>query len=217
MNRFLAQGWGVGDRYKSSGIIASRCCLPSSLWPCVFQRLASSSELNQGVSPRAGAGPSGFKQLRLRWLLISPHLLATGAVLCGRGSGCARGLWLSGFCQPSNSGPVRTAKCCRTGDTIRNWQRWLHCARQAALPDPCRRRLPPLRPASPQPALPRDACAVNTVLLGIWASLQRASLLAVVLVIIYWLLMPNNVSIWLAQSTCCSCNVWRWVFMHFVS
>lgn len=142
---------------------------------CVFQHPAS-SEQNPGVSLKSGAGPSGFKQLNPPWLLISPHLLVAGVVLCGRGRRLARELWLglSRFCQPLSWGFVRNAECRGTGAAIRNWQRWLHCARQAALPDPRRRRLPPLRPASPRLAPPRDACAVNTVFFGIQAFLQES-------------------------------------------
>lgn len=123
-NGFLTQGRRAGDRYKSGGIIASRCCLSSSPGPCVFQHPASSSEQNQGVGPKSGAGPSGFKQLKLQWLLISPHLPAAGAVLCGRGSrpACELQLGLSQFRQPLNWGFMRNAECCGTGDAIRNWQ-----------------------------------------------------------------------------------------------
>lgn len=140
----------MGDRYKSSGIIASRCCLPLSPGLCVFQRPASSSERNQGVIPKNRAGWSGVRRLGMQRLLMSPQLLLAGVILCG----CEAG-WLTGALPVPQEelgeqklGLQEECRVLRDWDTLWNWQRRLHCARQAALPDP----------ASP--------CAINTAFLA---------------------------------------------------
>ena len=215
-NGFLTQGRGAGDRYKSGGIIASRCCLPSSPGPCVFQHPASSSEQNQGVSPKKRDWPELFQTAQ------TAMTLNFSASSGGRSSP----VWTweqAGSRTAAGALPVLPApelglygKCrvLRDWGCNPDWQRWLHGAWQAALPDPCRRRLPLLRPASPRLAPPWDAFAINAAFFGIRAFLQRASLLAIVLMIIYWFLRPNNVNVWLTQRTCCSCSetspsVWR--------